>query len=152
MRRRAVTIHHFAVAQTDVFVPALAVLAVAALFGVLPVIFAPTLRRRRAGRLMTAACVVVAAAVLVLTAVQAGTGFRVLGDERARVQRAVSEQYGLTLTSSEVGVLVDGGGIERPAEGYGKKGVRFRLTENTTDDYVLVYGKGRTAVPLPTRS
>ena len=146
------TIPHFAVAQTDVFIPALAVLAVAALFGVLPVIFAPMLRKRRGGRALTALCVIVSAAALVLTAVQAGAGFRELGDERAAVQRDVADRYGLELSPTEAGTLVDGGGIVRKADGYGERGVRFRLVGSSTDDYELVYGKGATAVPLPVKS
>lgn len=142
------TIHHFAVAQTDVFVPALAVLALAALFGVLPVIFAPTLRRRRSGRAVTALCIVLSAAALVLTAVQAGAGFRTLGDERALVQRTVQRDYGLKLDAGQIGTLVDGGGVS-DVDGYGRKGVRFRLVKDTTEDYELVYGKGSSAVPLP---
>ena len=107
------TIHHFASNQNLVFVPALLALLVAVVLICLPVVFVQMLRRTR--RLVPVAITagVLAAAVLVLAAWQAGVGFRTLGDERARVQAEIAQRYDLRLSGGQVGELVDGGKPER---------------------------------------
>lgn len=107
------TIHHFASNQNVVFVPALVALLVAAVLICLPIVFVQALRRSR--RLVPVGIVagVLAVAALVLTAWQAGAGFRTLGDERARVRAEIAERYDLRLTSGEVGEMIDGGRPQR---------------------------------------
>ena len=140
------TISPFATQQTDVFVPALGALAIATLFAVLPVVFAPTLGRRRGGRAVAVVSLVVGAALLVVTAVEMGAGFRAIADERARVGAEITREYGLHLTAGQVGDLVDGGALQLPG---GRGAVRFARTSRSANDYRLVSGKGAAARPLP---
>lgn len=103
------TIPYFAENQNLVFVPALLALLAATVLICLPIVFSQGLRRSRRRIPVLAVAAVLAAVALVGTAWLAGTGFRTLGDERARVQTELRERYGIRLTGGQVGELVDGG-------------------------------------------
>lgn len=139
-------IAYFAERQTDVFVPALAALLVATVAVVLPVVFAPLLRKMRGRRALVAVAVVVAAAALVLTVVEGVAGFQALGDQRASVQRDIADRYGLRLTPPQVASLLEGGRVKVVSAGPGTDtAVRTRTVElhptGTDDDYALVEGR-----------
>jgi hypothetical protein len=104
-----VTIPYFGPDQNLVFVPALLALLAATVGICLPIIFAPALRRSSRRTPLIALAAVFAAVGLVGTAWLAGTGFRTLGDQRARVQASIQRIYGVRLNDGQVGDLVDGG-------------------------------------------
>jgi hypothetical protein len=141
-----VQIAYFAERQTDVFVPALAALLVATVAVVLPVVFAPLLKKMRGRRALVAIAAVVAAAALVLTVVEGAAGFRALGEQRASVQRGIADRYGLRLTQGQVASLLEGGKVKVVSAGPGTDtAVRTRTVElhatGADDDYALVEGR-----------
>lgn len=103
------TIPYFGPNQNVVFIPALFALLAATIVICLPIVFAPTLRRSGRRTPLIALAIVFAVVALVGTAWLAGTGFRTLGDERARVQADIQRIYGVRLDGGQVGELVDGG-------------------------------------------
>ncbi|MBW4041907.1 MAG: hypothetical protein HIU86_07230 [Acidobacteria bacterium] len=103
------TIPYFGTNQNVVFIPALLALLASTVVICLPIVFAPSLRRSRRRVPLLAVAGVLALIGLAGTVVLAATGFRTLGDERARVQASIQRIYGLQLTGGEVGDLVDNG-------------------------------------------
>jgi hypothetical protein len=141
-----VQIAYFAERQTDVFVPALAALLVATVAVVLPVVFAPLLKKVRGRRALVAIAGVLAAAALVTTVVEGVAGFQALGAERASVQRGIADRYGLRLTQGQVASLLEGGRVQVVSAGPGTDtAVRTRTVElhatGADDDYALVEGR-----------
>lgn len=141
------TIPYFGPNQNVVFIPALFALLAATVVICVPIIFAPTLRRSGRRTPLIALAVVFAVVGLVGTAWLAGTGFRTLGDERARVQAEIQRIYGVQLDGDQVGELVDGGkplvhlpevaaaaGLENPEK---KKTLKLVPTAVGADTYVL---------------
>jgi hypothetical protein len=92
-----VTIPYFGPDQNVVFVPALLALLAATVLICLPIIFAPALRRSSRRTPLIALAAVFAVVALVGTVWLGGTGFRTLGDERARVQASIQRIYGVRL-------------------------------------------------------
>lgn len=128
------TIHHFAVEQNDVFVPALLAALVATIAIALPVVLAPTLRRGRRGRPTVVLAAAVAAVALVVAGWQAGVGVRTLQQERVRVAVELRDRYGLDLRPAQVAALVDGAAVR-----LGGRPVELRRTED--DRFEVVTGR-----------
>jgi uncharacterized membrane protein len=107
-----VPIPFFGPAQTDAFIPALAWFLVATAFAVTPVVLAPVLARVRIGRAATIAAVVVAVIAVIPGVLQLAQAFATLGSEQALVQTTMAERYGVPLSSSAVGSLLEGGKVK----------------------------------------
>jgi hypothetical protein len=144
------TIPYFSTHQNVVFIPALLALLVATVVICLPIIFAPTLRRSSRRVPLLALVAVFAVVGLAGTVVLAASGFRTLGDERARVQASIQRIYGVQLNGGEVGELMDGGkperrlpevaaraGLLKPDD---KKTLKLVPTAVGADTYVLTIG------------
>jgi hypothetical protein len=144
------TIHYFAGNQNLVFVPALLVLLVATVLICLPIVFAPTLRRSKRRRPLTALAAVLAVAALVGTAVLAGSGFRTLGDQRQQVRAELQSRYGVTVTDAQTAELLNGGKPLLPLPEQARaaklkdpdkmKTLRLKATSPGADTYDLFIG------------
>jgi membrane protease YdiL (CAAX protease family) len=145
-----VTIPYFGPDQNVVFVPALLALLAATVLICLPIIFAPALRRSSRRTPLIALAAVFAVVALVGTVWLGGTGFRTLGDERARVQASIQRIYGVRLDGGQVGDLVDGGRslVTVPAQAAaarlprpnGPQALKLVPTATGADTYVLTIG------------
>ena len=138
-------IAYFAEHQNDVFVPALAALLVATAVVVLPVVFAPALRRLRRRRALFVLAGVLAVVAVVVALLQTVAGFQRLDEQRSAVQRAVADQYGIRLTTAQVSTLLEGGTVQVRAAGKGADAaVRTRTVElratGADHDYTLNEG------------
>lgn len=155
--KKPVTIEYFADQQNLVFVPALGALLIATVLICLPIVFAPTLRRRSSARFrgVVVAAGVLAGVALVAAGWQAGVGLRTLQAERASVSQQLQDRYRLGLTSGEVGELVNGGAPDKAypdlASALDLKATRsgehpLRLRTSGAGGYELTYG----GAPVPT--
>jgi hypothetical protein len=145
-----VTIPYFAGNQNLVFVPALLVLLVATLLICLPIVFAPSLRRSKRRTPLLVVAGIVAAAALVGGAVLAGSGFRTLADERAKLRTDLRSAYGLSVSSADANELLNGGkpeqylpeqaaaaGLKNPQK---KQTLKLKPSKDDPDVYDLFIG------------
>jgi len=107
-----VPIPFFGPAQTDAFIPALIWFFVATAFAVVPVVLAPLLARMRLGRPLTISAVALAVLAVIPGGIQAGQAFGTLGNEHTVVQTTMADRYGVPLSASDVGSLLEGGKVK----------------------------------------
>ena len=130
------TIPLFSGHQDDVFIPSIVLVLVAALLIALPVVFAPLVRRMRAGRALVALLVAGAALAVIAAVVVAVPGFGTIAQQRATVQARIQSTYGLTLAPGDVARLVNGDTVTGlPGT---PKGDRVRLAGTGHHVYILI--------------